>query len=160
MRPKTKRIVACVIAGILVILMVLPFLLDVILSAGNSSHAAAANTVSGLNEKLENLDKEKEKLKDDLARVKAQKQNTLEKKEVIDKQINVTRDEISTINSLISELNVKVSTCARELAAAQKEHDAKYALFKQRMRAMEENGRTSFVSVILTADSFSSLLSR
>ncbi|MEG0832312.1 MAG: hypothetical protein RSF75_08165, partial [Acidaminococcaceae bacterium] len=65
MRPKTKRIVACVIAGILVILMVLPFLLDVILSAGNSSHAAAANTVSGLNEKLENLDKEKEKLKDD-----------------------------------------------------------------------------------------------
>lgn len=160
MKPKTRRIVAGVIAGILALLMILPFALDAIFSLSDSGRASAANTISGLNKKLSDIDKRKKDLKNEIERVKNAKQSITEKKEAIDKQINITVEEISTINSLIEELNAKVKTCESELTVAEKETAEKYKLFKQRVRAMEESGRVSYISIILSADSFSSLLSR
>lgn len=160
MKPKTKRIIAGVIAGILALLMILPFAIDAIFSLSQSSRASAASTISGLNKKLNDLDKQKQDLKDEIQRVKNAKQGIAEKKETIDKQINITVQEISTINSLISELNNKMQICEGELTVAEKETAEKYKLFKQRVRAMEESGRVSYISVILSADSFSNLLSR
>lgn len=156
MRPKTRRVIAGIIAGVLALLLILPFVLDGIMSLQSS----AANTVSGLNQKLSDLDKQKEKLKKELAEIQSEKKSAAEQKEAIDKQINLTAQEIVTIDNLISQLSADAETYQKELVAAEKEEQETYQLFKQRVRAMEENGTSSYVSVILSADSFSSLLSR
>lgn len=155
MKPKTRKIVLSIIAGLLALMLLLPFVLE-----GVFIVAGAASSVSELNEKLDELDAEKKKIKKQLNEIQAEKRDAAEEKAAIDRQINLTAREISTIDNLISELDVQANTYQKELEQAQEQEAATYDLFKKRIRAMEEHGTASYLSVLLSADSFSSFLSR
>lgn len=156
MKPKTRRIVTGVIAAILALLLIVPLVIEGVVAVRGS----AANTVSGLNQKLSDLDKKKGELKKELAKIQAEKKSARDQKDAIDQQINVTAQEIATIDSIITQLNADSAAYQKELEAAEQEERDTYALFKKRVRAMEENGTASYISVLLSADSFSSLISR
>lgn len=155
MKPQTKRIVVSLVAILLALLMVVPLLMEAFVLVGE-----AASSVSSLNKKLSELDKEKAEIQQDLNRVRSEKKSATAEKEAIDKKISVTAREIATINELISQLDADAAQYQKELDAAKTQEADTYALFKKRIRAMEENGTVSYLTVILAADSFSSMLSR
>ena len=155
MKPKQARIVAAVIAGLLVVALLMAFVVDIF-----ASTASAASTVSGLNNKLNSLEQQQDAIEKKLKEVKAKKQDTLEQKAALDQKIAVTNEEIATINTLIHELDVDIAQVTGELKKIEADEQKKYSTFLQRVRVMEEEGDVSYLGVILSADSFSSMLSR
>ncbi len=155
MKQNMKKIVISILAIILVLLLVLPLVMEIFVLVGG-----AANSVSSLNERLSQLDKEKAEIQSELNKVRSQKKSANAEKEAIDKKISVTAKEIATIDALINQLDADNAQYQKELEAAQKQESETYDLFKQRIRAMEEHGTVSYLTVILSADSFSSMLSR
>ena len=147
---------ASVIAGVLAFALIFGFVAEI---AVNST-ADAASTVSSLNNKLSNLDAKKKKIQKELNAIKTKKQSTMTKKAALDEQIDVTRAEISTINELISALDVQVNTVNSELSAAEAREKQEFEDFLSRVRTMEEDGTASMLGVILSADSFSELMTR
>ncbi len=156
MKQKHIRIVASVIAIVLALLMILPFVLDVFLA----SQASAANTVSGLNQKLDTLEKKQADLQKKIANIDKQQKTVQEKKSALDEKIKLTNEEISAISQLISALDGEIAQKQAEIDALQADMNQKYDLFKERVRVMEEEGSVSYLSVVLSADSFASMLSR
>ena len=155
MQPKTRRIIIGIIAALLALVMILPMLFEALVLVGD-----AATSVDSLNQRLDNLEREKAQIQEELNRVRAQKRSATAEKEAIDKKISVTAKEIATIDALISQLDAENAQCQAELDKKKQEEKETYALFKDRIRAMEENGRVSYLTVILSADSFSSMVAR
>lgn len=156
MKQKTVRIISALIAAILVFSLVFTFVAEIVV--GN--RADAAQTVSSLNTKLSNLEKQTSKIQKELKAIKSKKQSTMTKKAALDRQIDVTEQEVETINELIAALDVELNVVTAELNAAkateQKENDD----FLKRVRIMEEEGSASLLGIILSADSFSDMLTR
>lgn len=155
MKSNTKRIVVSILAILLALLMVAPLLMEAFVLVGE-----AATSVSSLNEKLSKLDKEKAEIQKDLNRVRSEKKSATAEKEALDKKISVTSQEIATINQIIATLDSQSAQYTRELDAAKVKEAETYELFKKRIRAMEENGRVSYLTVVLAADTFGEMLSR
>lgn len=155
MQQNMKKIVISILAIVLVLLLVLPLIMEIFVLTGG-----AASSVSSLNERLSQLDKEKAEIQSELNKVRSQKKSATAEKEAIDKKISVTAKEIATIDALIGQLDADNAKYQKELDAAKKQESETYDLFKQRIRAMEEHGTVSYLTVILSADSFSSMLSR
>lgn len=158
MKKKHVKIVAAIIAGLLALLLIAPIVLDVIYYS--NSGASAASTVSGLNSKLDNLEKEKKQIQKELNRLKSEKSTSQAKKNALDREISVMQQEINTVSSLISTLDTQISQFTSELADIEKKEKEQYEAYKLRVRVMEEEGSVSYISVLLAADSFSDLLTK
>lgn len=158
MKKKHVKIVAAIIAGLLALLLIAPIVLDVIYYS--NSGASAAPTVSGLNSKLDNLEKEKKQIQKELNRLKSEKSTSQAKKNALDREISVMQQEINTVSSLISTLDTQISQFTSELADIEKKEKEQYEAYKLRVRVMEEEGSVSYISVLLAADSFSDLLTK
>lgn len=156
LKQKHVRIVAAVIASILALLLILPFVLDIFLYSGVS----AASSVSSLNQKLDSLEKKQADLQKKLKNIESQQKSVQEKKDALDQKIKLTNEEIATISSLIAALDKEIAQNQAEIDALQADVDQKYDLFKERIRVMEEEGSVSYLSVVLSADSFASMLTR
>ncbi len=156
MSTKKVRVVSAIIAGILAFSLVFAFVAEIVIN----THAGAAETVSSLNSKLSNLANQQEKIKKELRAIESKKQSTMTKKAALDQQIDVTEQEVDTINRLIAALDVQVATVTAELNAAQAKEQKQYHDFLARVRIMEEEGTASMLGIILSADSFSDMLTR
>ncbi len=154
MGKKSVRITSALIAILLVFLLVFSMFAQFV------ARADAAQTVSSLNNKLANLANEKSKIQKELKQIQSKKQSTMTKKAALDKQINVTEQEIDTINELIKALDVQLTTVSAELSEAQKKEQTENEDFLKRVRIMEEEGSASMLGIILSADSFSDMLTR
>jgi murein DD-endopeptidase MepM/ murein hydrolase activator NlpD len=153
MKQKNVKRIATIIAALLVSLLIIPFILDIfIYSKTENGTASAATTVSGLNSKLDNLDKEMKKIKNELSKLQNQKKSTMRKKEVLDSQISVTEQQIQTINQLIAELDKQINQYAGLLRQAEQDEKEQYELFLKRVRVMEEEGDVSLIGDIVSFD--------
>lgn len=156
MSQKTVRIVSAVIAAVLVFSIVFAFVAEI---AFNNS-VSAAETVSSLNSKLSSLESQKAKIQKELNAIKSKKQSAMTKKAALDQQIDVTEQEVDTINRLIAALDEQIKTVADELSAAEAEEKKQNDEFLARVRVMEEEGEASMLGIILSADSFSDMVTR
>lgn len=159
MKKKHVKIIAGAIAILLAVVMILPFILDAVFYSGMVG-ASASSRVNTLNNKLDNLAEEKKEIQKEINRIKGEKKTVQQKKNALDKQISVTKEEISTANSLISALNDQINQFNTELNEIQAKEEQQYEAYKLRIRVMEEEGSISYLSVLLSADSFSDLLSK
>lgn len=126
----------------------------------NTVHAATDATVAAMEAKIKALQSQK---KDVLAKINAAKNNRAEAvqyKSYIDEQINLTEEEIETIESLISELDNKIIEKESEIETASANIDEQYDNFKQIMRLTYEEGDTSYVEMVLGAEDFYDFLVR
>ncbi len=156
MSKKTVRIISALIAGGLAFLLLFSLVSEIALFA----RADAAQTVSSLNSKLSSLESQKAKIQKELKQIESKKQSTMTKKAALDRQIDVTEQEIDTINELISALDVQLAAVSSELSKAQAEEQKQNDDFLKRVRIMEEEGSASMLGIILSADSFSDMLTR
>ena len=156
MNSKKMRIIAAVIAFVLAFSIVFVFVADIVINL----YADAAESVSSLNQKLSNLDKERQKIKKELTAIEKKKQSTMTKKAALDDQIDVTEQEIDTINLLIAALDEDIAVTEKELKSAEEKEQKQTEDFLKRVRVMEEAGNASMLGIILSADSFSDMLTR
>ena len=93
-----------------------------------------------------------EELEEGQAALIEQKAAYDERDAYVREQIAITDEQIELYRSLIAEKQ-------KEVAAAKEQEDLQLERYRARVRAMEENGGYNILSVILNADSLSSLLS-
>ena len=158
---KHRRTLISVIAIILAVMMIAPLLL------GAFSMTASAVTSDQLKKELDALKEEAAEIEakaDDLQsqidQNTSKTQTTVEQKATIDQQMEITRLEMENTNSQIQQYNLLIAEKQKELEAAEDAEAQMNEQFKERIRAMEENGTVSYWSVLFNASSFSDLLDR
>ena len=150
-----RRIISFVLAALLCFLGAGEFLLR-----SNTVHAATDATVSAMEAKIKAIQQQK---KDVLAKINAAKSNRAEAiqyKSYIDEQVNLTEEEITTINALITELDNKILEKKTEIETTSDNIDKQYDNFKQIMRLTYEEGDASYVEMVLGAEDFYDFLVR
>ena len=106
---------------------------------------------------LDNQRKETEKKLDELADNKAE---VLSRRKLLDDQIQTTSDQIKNVEAQISGYEEMIAQEEQALADTEAREAAQYELFCKRVRAMEEQGQTSYWAVIFGATSFTDMLTR
>ena len=104
------------------------------------------------------LASQKKDLQNQLKEVQADKNEAMARKELLERQINVIQEEIDNISRQIAMYDQLIAEKEEELALAQAEEEAQFALFCRRMRAMEEQGEISYWSILFSSSDFSELL--
>ncbi|MDR3277397.1 MAG: peptidoglycan DD-metalloendopeptidase family protein, partial [Oscillospiraceae bacterium] len=82
------------------------------------------------------------------------------KKNVLDDQIGLMEAKIAKSDELIATYSLMIEQKQLEVDAAKRREDEQWALYKERVRKMEENGAISYLAVIFDASSYSDLLER
>lgn len=131
-----------------------------------STNAKAASS-SAIKEQIEELEKEQEALEGKLDDLRDQQdanaseiEELMEQKNLIDQQVGILYTQIDNINAQIAAYSVLIADKQEELNDAEKRLQALNEKHKERIRAMEENGKLSYWSVLFQANSFSDFLDR
>ena len=104
------------------------------------------------------LAEQKKDIQAQLKAVQADKSSALKKKELLEDQIDLIRQEIANINEQIAMYDQLITEKTVELEQAEADEKAQFDLFCRRMRHMEEQGETSYWSILFTSGDFSELL--
>ena len=114
---------------------------------------ALKSDAADLNAKRKELEQQLDALSDDKAEV-------LTRRKLLDQQVANTSAQIQNVESQIAEYAALITQTEQELAEAEQQEAEQYDLFCQRVRAMEEQGKVDYWSVLFRASSFSDLLGR
>lgn len=155
MKRKTVKIIACAIAGVLVICLLLS-----ILSSMFYVRTYAGSKIDTLKGQLSSLESEKKEVKKEIESLNSSISSASDKKAALDKKISVTQHEIDTTQEIIDELSSQIEVKGNELVAAEKQLDEQTKLFEKRIRVMYENGEVTYLDTLLSSHDFSEMLSR
>lgn len=122
--------------------------------------AGYAQSVESMQKELDELAKKKEQLERDLNVIAEKKEKELEKKEIIDEQINATRSEISVLNNVLSSLDSQLDNAEAQLDEASSLLDEKLELSKDRIRSAYEQGEASYLEIIFESESIYDFISK
>ena len=155
-----KKKLVSIFAGVMAALMLLSLIASIIPVA----HAA---TSAELKQELNNLKADRDKIQDEIDNLEGQideNMNEIEKiivkKSAIDQEISLLYQQMDNINKQIAAYGLLIADKQDELDEAKARHAELNAKNKERIRAMEENGKLSYWSVLFEANSFSDLLDR
>lgn len=157
----TKRVVAVV----LVVVLLLALLSSAfIIFFGNSASAATSaeiqTEIDALKDKADSLSQQKTDIENTLAGLETQQGDVVNQKILMDQQIELTRQEIENSNDVIQQYTVLIAQQQTELDDTLTLEQKQLDTYATRIRAMEENGSTSYVAILMGAGSFSDLLTR
>ncbi len=133
-----------------------------VLFAAIGSLSAAAVTqsqIDALKIQLQEIEKKKTELQGQINSLEFDQSTALAKKNVLDDRIQYTQEEIANLTEQIAQYDELIAAKETEAANAQQAADDQLQLLKARMRAMEESGPISYISVVFDASSFADLLS-
>ena len=114
--------------------------------------------IDALRNKSGDLAAQKKDIQNQLKAVQADKNAALQKKQLLDSQINVLRQEIDSTNELIAMYDRLIEEKTAELEQAEAEEAAQFELFCRQMRLMEEQGDISYWSILFSSVDFAELL--
>ena len=151
-----RRIIVSVVAVLLALLLV-----------GGMILSAVAASSSEIKKRIEDLKKQESSIVSQQQAIRGKMEDNesdimdlVEKKNQIDQQIKLTQDSIENKTEQIQAYNLLLAQKQNELDDALESRDALNERFKTRIRAMEENGKLTYWSILFQAGSFSDLLDR
>jgi murein DD-endopeptidase MepM/ murein hydrolase activator NlpD len=153
-----KRIKA-IICLVLVILMIAAIIVPVL----TTTFAGAADLKTRLTELRKDANSLAEQQKEQRSKINAltgQIGDIMNKKALIDYQIQLTEMEIDNVNEQLIVISEEVKVIEAEYADVLADEVSQIEIFKERVRAMEENGSISYYEILFQAKDFSDLLSR
>lgn len=123
------------------------------------SSAVTKAEIDALKNKSGSIAAQKKDIQNQLKEVKADKNAAINKKRLIEDQIDLIRQEISNINEQIAMYDQLIAEKTAELEQAEADEAAQFELFCKRMRYMEEQGEeTSYWAILFSSSSFAELL--
>ena len=114
--------------------------------------------IDALKSKSGDLAAQKKDIQNQLKAVQANKNDYMKKKQLLESQIDVLRKEIDSTNELIAMYDQLIDQKTAELEQAEAEEAAQFDLFCRQMRLMEEQGETSYWSILFSSSDFAELL--
>lgn len=164
-----KKFWTSLIAGILAVVMLLTLVMSIL-----PAFAGAAESSSAIKQQINEMEKkqaqtqaELDALKEQMAALNDQQDANrqeitvlLAEKDLIDQQVGLLYSQIANINEQIAAYNVLIADKQEELEAAELKRDELNRKYKERIRAMEEDGYMTYWSVLFEANSFMDLLDR
>ena len=152
-----KKRFASIIALALVVLLVIGLLAGFIIPY---AHADDSSSVSSMQNQLDNLEKRKAQLEQELNVISEQKEKEFEKKSIIDELIYDTLCVIEIFKQLVAELDNQLEENQKQLTEAQQKLEESMQLSKDRIRASYEQGYASYWEIILSSESLYDFISK
>lgn len=152
---KNKRFVS-VVCMVLALLMMLTLVISVI---GTQAFAVSQSQIDALEDQKKELRSQREDMQANINDLESQKADVLEQKQALDEQNEVARQEIELINEQIELYGQLIEEKAREVEAAKAKEAEQLQAYQDHVRAMEENGKYSYLSIIFKSKSLGELLS-
>lgn len=150
-----RRVIVSVIALIL-ILSIISGVIVMAVSAKTSAEIQAE--IDALQEQSEELAAEREALESEIAANETKTLSIVEQKSQVDREIELTRQEIVLVNDEIHQYNLLIAEKQSELDELEAEQDELFGRYELRMRAMQERGDVSYWAVFFQSKSFSDML--
>ena len=156
-----RKLLVSIIAGLLAAVMVFGLVAMAIPAAD------AAKSSAEIKKEIEALKKEQKENRDKLAVLQGQLSENLDeinqivdRKNTIDQQVFLLHQQVQNLSKQITAYNGLIADKQNELDEATDRYEELNRQYKERVRAMEENGSVSYWSVLFQANSFSDLLDR
>lgn len=149
---KSKKIVS-VIALVLAVLMIGTTFLSAI-------SVAFAASKTELKNQLSDLESQKKEIQGIIDELRGQEESYQKLIYALENQMELTEEDIKATEDIIDELDDDIVDKTAEIDATQQELDEQTELFETRMRVMYENGDLTYLDVLLSATSFSDMLTR
>ena len=121
--------------------------------------AVSQSEIDALEEQRDELKAEREGMQAEIDAPKDEQAGVLEQKRVLDEQNEVYRQELELIEEQVSLYTRLVEEKAAELDKAMSDEAEQLATYRQHVRAMEENGKYTYLSIIFGSRSLSELMS-
>lgn len=129
-------------------------ILSMALSMYIPSFAATAS------DKLKDTQSEIKQAKQEANATKSQKETLVKEIKELELQIRTTETDIDSLNNQIKEIQVKVDEAEVKLLEAEKEYEKYEDLLDERLVAMYQAGKVSYLDVLLTSKNLSDFLSK
>jgi murein DD-endopeptidase MepM/ murein hydrolase activator NlpD len=152
-----QRSVLRALAGVLCVLAVA----GCVASWGRlDSHAITQKEVDKLKNQLSSITAQRKELEKELSSLDKQQATMADQISVLDKKIAAAGEEIDLQLELITTLAQLIAVKEAELQQSEQRVDEQYELMRMRIRFMAERGSKSYLSILLSAESFSDFLTR
>lgn len=114
--------------------------------------------IDAMREEADDLKSQQKEIQAKLDALEADQANAMERKTLLEQQINATQAEINTIAAQIAKYDELIAQKQEKLSQAEAEEQAQYELFCERVRYMEEQGEVSYWSILFSSKDFADLL--
>lgn len=135
-------------------------MLFTLLLSGVSALAVSQADIDALEDERQRIRDQQVDVIELLDALEAEMASVIERKETLDMQNELIRQEIELINEQIEIYDKMIADKAVELEEARAAEAEQYQLYCSRVRAMEENSTWSYISFIFKADSLAEMLAR
>lgn len=149
-RNKKLRAAAAFLALVILALALMP---------AGPALAVSQSEIDALEEQRDELKAQREEMQAGIDELKNEQAGVLEQKRALDEQNEVYRQELELIEEQVSLYTRLVDEKAAELEKATADEAEQLAIYKQHVRAMEENGEYTYLSIIFGSKSLSQLMS-
>ncbi len=124
------------------------------------SDAITQKEVDKLKNQLSSITAQRKELEKELSSLDKQQATMADQISVLDKKIAAAGEEIDLQLELITTLAQLIAVKEAELQQSEQRVDEQYELMRMRIRFMAERGSKSYLSILLSAESFSDFLTR
>ena len=152
MNRKTVRAVICIMLAVLMVVSLLAVLVP--------AKAVTQSEIDSLKAQQEAIKKQQTQQAENIQSLRDQKADVMAQKEALDQQTALLMQEITNVEAQIELYNNLIAEKQVELEDAQAKEEAQAKLFRSRVREMEENGRVSWLILLLDSKDVSDLISR
>lgn len=157
---KKRNFWVSLLAGLMAAVMLLGLIIGMIPRANAESSASIQNRIDKLEDEKAVIDEQIAELEGQISDNMDDMRAIVAQKNLIDQEIFLIHQQITNINTQISEYGLLIADKQDALDAAQENLTALQVKNQERIRAMEKNGKVSYWSVIFKANSFVDLLDR
>ena len=156
---KRKKMVQ-ILAGIMAAVLLLSLILGLIPPALAASSSEIRNQINDLKTQQGQIRREMQGLREQYEKNEDEIADLLTRKSLIDQEIFLMHTEIGNINEQINSFALLLADKQDELEEAQAHYSELNLEYRERIRAMEEQGTMSYWEVLFKANSFANLLDR
>lgn len=127
---------------------------------GTAAEAVSRSQLNALKQQQAELAEKKAGMQAQADALSGQVASQTEKLDLLAQQLEVTNQELEVISEQIAIYTNTIAQMENELAADKQKEQELIEKYKVRLRAMEESGNASYISILIGASSFQDLLSR
>lgn len=152
---KHKRVIVSVIALVLILSIISGV---IVMAVSAKTSAEIQEEIDALQEQSNELAAEREALESEIAANESKTLSIVEQKSQVDREIELTRQEIVLVNEEIHQYNLLIAEKQSELDELEVEQEELFGRYQLRMRAMQERGEVSYWAVFFQSKSFADML--
>ena len=152
-KTRKLRIVCAALAVFVTVAALLPRI------SGTDALAVSQSQIDALEEQRDALRAEREEMQAGIDELEAQQADVLQQKAALDAQNEVYRQEIELIEEQVSLYTQLVEQKRQEVELATQAESEQLATYRRHVRAMEENGRYTYLSILFGSRSLGELMS-